>query len=232
MAKNTSTNPPAPNNPKGYTGQSKLETFVVRNQKRILQIVGGLAALAALAWGYYYFIHAPKEIKASEELAYAQQAIASDSANLALNGNAMQLGLLDIIDEYSFTDASNLAEYYAGIAYLELGQPEDAIAHLEEFSSDDGVLSSLALGLIGDAFMELNQPKDAEDYYSQAAEDQPNNFLTPYFLKKAATVAEIREDYRTALSYYKQIKTTYGTSMQAEDVDALISYCEAKINNQ
>jgi hypothetical protein len=46
-------------------------------------------------------------------------------------------------DEYSGTDAGNLANYYAGIAYLNTGKYTEAIDYLSKFKSDDIVLSAL-----------------------------------------------------------------------------------------
>jgi len=51
-------------------------------------------------------------------------------------------------------------------------------------------------------------------------------------LSKAASAAEINGDYKAALKYYSRIKADFPTSNEAADVDALIGYCEAKINNQ
>ena len=76
---------------------------------------------------------------------------------------------LDIADEYSSTKAGNLANYYAGVCYLQLGQFENAIEYLDEFNSNDEVLSVVAKGAIGDAFLELNQPEEALEYYTAAA---------------------------------------------------------------
>ena len=72
--------------------------------------------------------------------------------NLALNGGEGKYGFLDIADEYSSTDAGNLANYYAGMAYLNTGKYKEAISSLEDFSSDDLILAPLAKGAIGDAF--------------------------------------------------------------------------------
>ena len=84
-------------------------------------------------------------------------AFEKDSLELALNGNGLSIGFLDIIDEYGSTKAANLANYYTGLCYLNLGQPADAIGYLDNFKGSDPVLSILAKGAIGDAFANLNQ---------------------------------------------------------------------------
>ena len=42
--------------------------------------------------------------------------------NLALNGGEGKYGFIDIIDNYGSTDAGNLANYYAGMAFLNTKQ--------------------------------------------------------------------------------------------------------------
>ena len=78
---------------------------------------------------------------------------------LALNGADGKFGFVKIAAEYSGTDAGNLANYYAGIAYLNTGKYTEAIDYLGKFSSEDIVLSALAKGAIGDAFAQKNAPE-------------------------------------------------------------------------
>jgi hypothetical protein len=55
--------------------------------------------------------------------------------------------VIKIADEYSGTDAGNLANYYAGMAYLNTGKYNEAIDYLNKFKSDDIVLSGLATAI-------------------------------------------------------------------------------------
>ena len=49
--------------------------------------------------------------------------------------------------------------------HIYIGEFEDAIDYLEDFKSDDIVLSSLAIGCIGDAYLELDDQDKAMSYY-------------------------------------------------------------------
>ena len=138
---------------------SRTEDFVARNQKIILGIVG-VAFIGAIAYFLYTkFVVEPKEVEATNEMYVAQKnfqlatdGTASDSLyNLALNGAEGKLGFVKIADEFSGTDAGNLANYYAGIAYLNTGKNDEAITYLEKFNSSDVMLKALAIGAIGDA---------------------------------------------------------------------------------
>ena len=106
---------------------SKSEQWVEKNSKPLF---AGLIIILALVLGYQgytKYIQEPKEKDAADELAYPKSffdqaqtgAVAVDSLyNLALNGADGKYGLLDIIDNYSSTNAGNLAKYMAGISYL------------------------------------------------------------------------------------------------------------------
>ena len=93
---------------------------------------------------------------------YFQQAVDATEKQdslfkLALKGGEGKLGFEGIINEYSGTKAANLAEYYAGISFLNLKDFNNAITHLDQFTSSDKVLTALALGAKGDANAELNK---------------------------------------------------------------------------
>ena len=71
-----------------------------------------------------------------------------------------------------------LANYSAGMSYLNLKDYVNAIDYLDKFKSDDVMLSALAKGAIGDAFAQIGQPEDAYDYYVAAFEIS-DNLLAP-----------------------------------------------------
>ena len=113
---------------------------------------------------------------------------------------------LEIIDNYGGTPAGNLAEYYAGMAYLNLKNYEQAIAYLDKFKSEDDALAPMAKGAIGDAFMQLNQDDQALDYYLQATNLRQNEFTTPTFLYKAGVTALNSGNASKALELFNKIK--------------------------
>ena len=177
---------------------SRTEDFVQKNQKYILSILGAIALLTIGYLLYQRFIAEPKQDDAANELFVAQQnfqkavdgdAKADSLFNLVLKGSEGKFGVLKIAEEYSGTDAGNLANYYAGIAYLNTGKYDEAIKSLEKFSSKDEVLSTLAIGAIGDAYSQKNQAKEALTYYVKAAEAKKNELTTPRFLLKAGKIA-------------------------------------------
>ena len=202
---------------------SKTEQYIEDNQKNLTRIVGGIIAVIALFLGYQKLYIAPMEQEAQTEIFMAELYFQKDSFELALNGDGQYLGLIDISEEYSATKIGKLASYYAGIAYLNLGNFERAIEYLSDFSSDDIILSALALGCIGDSYLELGNTKDALSYYQDAASYSKNNFTTPRYMFKEAIIHEDNGDYEEALSLYKIIQTDYKSSREAGNIDKYIA---------
>ena len=213
---------------------SKTEDWVAKNQKIIIGLVAGIAVATIGYLAYQKFIEAPKQDEAANEMFVAQQnfqkavdGVASDSLyKLALNGSEGKFGFIKIADEYSGTDAGNLANYYAGIAYLNTGKFDEAIKYLGEFKSEDVVLSALAKGATGDAYSQKNQQKEALDFYVKAAESNKNDFTTPRFLLKAGKTALALGQKEDALKYFNDIKDNYDSTPEAASVDALIGLAQ------
>jgi len=205
---------------------TKTEQFIEDNQDKLVKIVGAFVAVACLFLGYQNFYLEPMEKEAQTEMFNAEIYFAKDSFNLALNGDNQYLGFLDIADDYSNTKAGKLANYYAGLSYLYLKEYESSIEYLEDFESDDIILSSLAIGCIGDAYMELGEQDLALDYFEDAANNSDNDFTAPRFLMKLATVHELQENYDAALELYNIINDDYRDSREGQNVAKYIARAE------
>ncbi len=216
---------------------SKTEDFVAKNQKYIL---GGLAVIALLTIGYLLyqrFIAEPSQEEATDELFVAQQnyqkavdatvAKSQDSLfNLVIKGSEGKLGVIGISEQYSGTDAGNLANYYAGVSYLNLKKYDDAIKYLEKFSSKDAVIGSESIGLIGDAYSQKNDANKALEFYVKAARNTTNELTTPVFLLKAGKTALALGNKSDALTYFTEIKEKYEATPEAQTIDGLIGMAQ------
>ena len=213
---------------------SKTEDFVAKNQRIIIGFVGAIALVTVGYLAYQKFVAVPKEDEAANEMFIAQQnfqkateGVASDSLyKLSLNGSEGKFGFIKIADEYSGTDAGNLANYYAGIAYLNTGKYTEAIDYLGKFKSEDVVLNAMAKGAIGDAYSQKNQPKEALENYVKAAESNKNDFTTPRFLLKAGKTALALGNKEEALKYFTDIKDNFDASPEAATIDVLIGLAQ------
>lgn len=218
-------------------GAGKTEAWVARNQKYIFIIIG-IAAVVILGYlAYEEFIQEPREAEAANEMFVAQQyfenALNSSGAqsdslyNLALTGGQGKFGFVDIAENYGSTKAGNLAHYYAGMAYLNTNQYQQAIDHLDDFSSDDQILAPLAKGAIGDAFLQLEQAEEALDYYEEAAQMRENPFTTPRFLMKAAVTAIQLGNGSAAVEHLEKIQKEYPESAEANKVLVYLGQAQA-----
>ncbi len=214
---------------------SKTEDWVAKNQKYIFGVVAAIALVTVGYLMYQKFIVQPKEDEAATEMFDAQQnfqkavdaTTGADSLfNLALKGEKGKIGFIEIADKYSGTAAGNLANYYAGIAYLNTGKYTEAIASLEDFKSDDTMLSVLAVGAIGDAYAQKKQQNEALAQYVKASEMNKNDLTTPRFLLKAGQTCLALNKKEDALKYFTEIKEKYESSPEGGAIDALIGLAQ------
>lgn len=208
---------------------ANLEQWIKSNGKTV-GIALAVVILIPLGYiGYKKFIQEPKEAEAAAAMFYAEQYFAQEQFELALNGDGNFSGFLTITDEFGGTDAGNLAHYYAGICHLRLGQYAEAIAQLEDFSSDDVLVSSVAYGALGDAYRESGDSENAVKNYEKAANKNPNNFSSPIYLKKAGmTYEDDLNDLDKALACYEKIEKEYPVTREGQEIMKYIVRVKAK----
>jgi len=208
---------------------SKTEHYIEENQKSLTIIVFAIIIIVGGYLGYKRLLVSPKENEAQSQMWMAEKYFERDSFNLALNGDGNYLGFLDIIEEYSITQSANLANYYAGLSYLHLGQFEEAIEYLKKFDAKDQMISPIAYGAIADAYIELNNTDEAEVFYKKAINISENNFTTPIYLMKLGMLYEQQGDFKNALENYKRIEKDYPTSAEGRQVSKYIARVEVKV---
>ena len=209
---------------------SRTERYIEDNQKPLTIIIMALVVVVIVFMGYRRFIVVPDEKEAQSQMFMAERYFEQDSFNLALYGDGNNLGMLDIIDNYGITKSSELAHYYAGISFLNLGEFELAIEQLEKFSSNDQMINPIAKGAIGDAYLELNEPSKAITYYEKAATTKDNVFVNPIYLMKAGQVYESQEEFQKALETYQKIKDNYPKSQEGQKIEKYIAKVKILLN--
>lgn len=217
-------------------GASSTEQFLSKYQKPIFGVIIAIAVVILAFLGYQKFIQEPNEAEAANEMNQAQQyfnsAIESTGTQQdslftrSLQGGNGKFGFEDISSNYSGTKAGELANYYAGIAHLNIGNYQEAIDYLDKFNVDDEILTPLAKGSIGDAFLQLDQPEEALGYFEKAAKMRTNEFTTPKFLMKAAVTAIRLKDGETAEKHLNRIKDEFPNSEEARNADVYLGQAE------
>lgn len=197
--------------PNALVGRTEVFFNNKRNRNLVFGIGGVLAALIAGFLIYQYYI-TNRDQEAQQEMFQAVYYFEADSLGRALNGDGINYGFLQIVEDYSGTDAANLSNFYAGATYLKMGDYTSAIRYLKNFSSSDYLLQARAYSLIGDAYMENEDFAAAVDYYEQASDYKPNKEFTPVYLQKLAIAHESKEDYAAAAKAYGVIIAEYFNS--------------------
>src|SRR5581483_2759720 len=150
----------------------------------IIVIIGGYLA-------YRNFISEPKEKQAGEAMFHAEEYYRMDSTRLALNGDNINPGFLKVLSKYSGTKAANLASFYAGSCYMKLGDFNNAVKYLKDFSTPVKQLQERAYGLLADAYSELNRNAEAAEQYKKAGTYfEKDELFSPEYLFRSGYLYE------------------------------------------
>ena len=189
------------------------EDFLKSNSK----ILAGVLAVAIVLIGgilFFQYNTQQQNEKAQAEMFQAVYFFEQDSVDFALNGDGINKGFLNIIESYPRTDAANLAHFYTGSIYLSQKKFEDALTHLQEFSTDDYLVQAKAYSLVGDANLELGKTEEAIAQYTKAARTNENKFMSPKYLAKLAVAQEEAGKIEDAINTYAEIEEKYYESFE------------------
>ncbi|WP_431217505.1 tetratricopeptide repeat protein [Puia sp. P3] len=183
----------------------------------IIVVVGGFFAYRSL-------ISEPKEKQASEAMFRAEEYYRMDSAGLALNGDQVNAGFLKIISRYGGTKAGKLANFYAGDCYLRLGDFNNAVKYLKDFSTPVKQLQERTYGLLGDAYSELNKKEEAVEQYKKAGTYfEKDELFSPEYLFRAGYLYESMGKTQDAIAMYKVIKDKYPNTQRGAEIDKYLA---------
>jgi TolA-binding protein len=198
------------------------QQFWSKNSKSILYGLLIVVLLVGGFLGYKMLYIAPQEQKAADVIWKAEDFFKKDSFNLALNGDGINPGFLKIISKYGSTKNGNRAKFYAGACYLQLGQFDNAVKYLKDFSADEVLVAVRANGLLGDAYSELGKKDEAISYYKKAGTAFPEDEInSPEYLVRAALLLQDQGKTQDAINLLREVKSKYpgSTGPQAQDVD-------------
>jgi tetratricopeptide (TPR) repeat protein len=201
----------------------KTENWFEENKQKVA-VGGGALALIIVAVVFIFAKWLPdRNLKAQRDMYMAEMAFAKDSFDLALNGNGLNKGFIEIQKKYSFTKAANLCNYYIGISYLNKKDYAKAVDYLGSFSTSDPLLGAAKLNAIGDAYAEQKKTDDATSYYKKAAEFSDNDQFTPYYLLKLGMYYETQKKYNDAKEAYTKLKEKYPNTQEGREVEKYLA---------
>lgn len=193
-----------------------IEQWVEKNPKIILGIVGIMVLIAGSYFGFKYWVDS-RDVEAQKEMFQAVRYFEADSLTLAFKGDGNNLGFEQIVEDYPWTPAANLAHYYAGVINLKQGKFQLAVFYLEGFRADDMLVQARAYSLLGDAHMEQKNYEDAARYYGKASQHQPNKYFTPTYLMKEALAYEKLNQNEKAIQAYDRIINEFWDSSEFQN---------------
>ncbi|MBK6931114.1 MAG: tetratricopeptide repeat protein [Saprospirales bacterium] len=184
--------------------------FWEKNQNLLLYGLGALALIVLGWWGYKVLVAEPQQEEAVGAMWQAQVQFDRDSFKLALeNPGGGYDGFLGIIDKYGSSKAGNIAHYYAGICYLQMGDFDNAINQLEDFDASGDLMPIMKNGVLGDCHSEKKEFDKALDYYGKAASSGKNDLLAAYYLKKLGMLYEHEGNKEAAREAFERLRRDF-----------------------
>lgn len=206
---------------------SRSEEFIQKNQKTLIIIVAAIVVVVLAIFGLRKWYFQPREVRAAEEMFAAEQWFDQGDFDKALNGDDTYRGFLGVAGSYGGTKAGNLARYYAGAAYLQQGNYDEAIHWLKKYNGKDIFTRPLAEMMMADAYMEKGESTTAAKHYLSAANMSDNFITAPTALFKAGMAYMATGDRAKALDCFQKVKNNYPESTEWTEIDKYIALAEA-----
>ena len=207
---------------------SKTEQFFQQNGKNV--VIALVVVVLLVVGGYLYksLVIDSNEQKASEMIVEAQDRFAGENPDfaLALNGDENGAGFLEVAEQYGSTAAGNIANHYAGICYLRLGDLENAEKYLAQYDAVDElageVVNAQNLGLRGDIAVEKGEYEAAVALYKKAVAASENIFTAPLYLYKQVLAYAALGNKAEAQKCFETLQSNYPMSAEVRDAEKVL----------
>ena len=207
---------------------SKTEQSFQQNGKNV--VIALVVVVLLVVGGYLYksLVIDSNEQKASEMIVEAQDRFAGENPDfaLALNGDENGAGFLEVAEQYGSTAAGNIANHYAGICYLRLGDLENAEKYLAQYDAVDElageVVNAQNLGLRGDIAVEKGEYEAAVALYKKAVAASENIFTAPLYLYKQVLAYAALGNKAEAQKCFEALQSNYPMSAEVRDAEKVL----------
>lgn len=207
---------------------SKTEQFFQQNGKNV--VIALVVVVLLVVGGYLYksLVIDSNEQKASEMIVEAQDRFAGENPDfaLALNGDENGAGFLEVAEQYGSTAAGNIANHYAGICYLRLGDLENAEKYLAQYDAVDElageVVNAQNLGLRGDIAVDKGEYEAAVALYKKAVAASENIFTAPLYLYKQVLAYAALGNKAEAQKCFEALQSNYPMSAEVRDAEKVL----------
>lgn len=207
----------------GYISDNK--TFVLTIAAALILVVGGIIG--------YSFYSSAQEQRAQNHLVAAENLYTEGEYEAALYGDDFELtyGFAQIAEEFPWTNAGNIANYYAAVSSYQLDDLDNALEFINEFDVPEGILGVGAISFHGNLLLEKGEYESAAQKYLEAAEWNENEATTPLNILKAAEAHYEAGNYDRAEELATRIIENYPDSDQITESQRLKGTIAALADN-
>ena len=200
---------------------AQSEAFVIKYKKQLIIGVVALAVVIAACVGGYFWLKSAEE-KQQSQLTLGMAYISQQDYDKALKGDGKFPGYIKLASNH-FTNASNLANFYAGISYARKAEGEtgaaqnadvkNAIKYLEAYSlQGDHTITPAALATLANSYANDGQLDKAVETFKKAADRAANAAMSPEYLIQAGELLMAQKKNADAKEVFQQVKETYPNS--------------------
>lgn len=203
--------------------------FFNANRTMILSLLVTLIVVIGVMIGYRYYALG-QEDQAQNLLAVAEQSYSASDYQAALNGDEYTLsyGFIQIADEFSGTNAGNLATYYAAVSNFKLDNHVEALGYIQEYKHPKGIMGVGSVSFHATLLKLNGSLEKAAKKYEDAAYWDTNDSTTPFNLLKAANVYKELGNMDKVESLTSTIIKDYPDSPEAAASQKLLGTLAAK----
>ncbi|HET8864220.1 MAG TPA: tetratricopeptide repeat protein [Gracilimonas sp.] len=192
---------------------NRLANYYQQHRTQITSVAVAVIVLIAGIFGYNYY-SSSQEQKAQQLLSVAENYYSQGDFENALYGNEFELtyGFDQIADEFPWTNAGNIANYYAAVSSFELGDIENALMYMESFEVPEGILGVGPLTFHAKLYLANENYTAAAQKFVEAANWSQNDVTTPSNLFEAAQAYYNAENYDRANELVTKVINEYPQS--------------------
>lgn len=195
------------------TENKELKQEVIKGQKYIMYGMIAISVIAILVLIYIFAIRNPGIKAANEAVAQADITLAAGNDSLALEQYRQ------VADQYGYA-AGNRAALMAASMLYQKKEYQQALDELKNFSPSEAIVGAAAKSLEGDCYVNLEQYDKALSCYDKAVSiSDDNQYYTPLFLVKKATVLRHLQRYADELKTLETIKNDFPTYVSTYRMD-------------
>lgn len=202
---------------------NRLQNYFYENKSTL---IGGIIAVILVVGGVIGWVvyQQSQEEQARNLMTNAEMAFLNGNYQTALEGSEEEftVGFEQIINNYSSTDAGNLARYYAAVCHYNLGNHQQALSYMQRYEVPEGILGVGPISFHAVIHTELGNHQQAAELYVQAAEWSTNESTTPYNYLEAAQAYNDAGNSEEAQRYARMVVEDYPESSVAADAERLL----------